>query len=242
MHARKKMERRMKLTYLGHAAFRVDLGENVFLFDPFLTGNPQFKGSFAEAVAGTTHILLTHGHDDHVGDALRIAKETGAEIVANFELCMYLAAQGAEKINAGNTGGTAPCGAAQVSFTDARHSSGTIIDGKPVYLGNPNGLVLEAPGAPTIYHMGDTGIFGDMALIEELYRPAIGLVPVGGRFTMDGPMAALAVKRYFNFETVIPCHYGTFGIIDPDASRFVAAMAGAAPKVKVMEIGEAMAA
>ena len=97
-----------------------------------------------------------------------------------------------------------------VSLTDARHSASTIEGGAPVYLGPANGLVVESADAPTLYHMGDTGIFGDMALIAELYAPKIGLVPVGGRFNMDGAMAALAVKRYFDFETAIPCHYGAF--------------------------------
>jgi len=228
----------MKLSWLGHAAFRVEIGASVILIDPFFTGNPTFPGTVEEAARGATHILLTHGHDDHVGDAPQIARDTGAEIVANFEICMFLEAQGAKNINPGNTGGTIPCGDFRVSFTDARHSSGTVVDGKSVYLGNPNGLVIEAAGEPTLLHMGDTAIFGDMALIDELYRPKIGIVPVGGRFTMDGPMAALAVKRYFNFDTVIPCHYGTFGVIDPDASRFVAAMDGAKTRTQVMTPGE----
>ncbi|HEY8137947.1 MAG TPA: metal-dependent hydrolase, partial [Methylocystis sp.] len=94
--------------------------------------------------------------------------------------------------------------------------------------------------APTLYHMGDTGIFGDMALIAELYAPKIGLVPVGGRFTMDGAMAALAVERYFDFETVIPCHYGTFDAIAPDASQFIAAMRGAKTRVWTGAIGESL--
>lgn len=230
----------MKLTWLGHAAFRVEFDASVVLIDPFLTENPRFVGSFEEATRGATHVLLTHGHDDHVGDAVRIASETGAQIVANYEICAFLEGQGVQNLNPGNTGGTVPCGGFETSFTDARHSSGMAVDGGYAYLGNPNGLVIAAPGRPTLYHAGDTGIFLDMALIAELYRPKIGVVPVGGRFTMDGPQAALAVRRFFDFDVVIPCHYGTFDVLAPDASSFVAAMVGARAQVRVPAVGEAV--
>jgi L-ascorbate metabolism protein UlaG (beta-lactamase superfamily) len=230
----------MRLIWLGHAAFRIELGDRVILIDPFLTGNPKFTGDAEKAAEGTTHILLTHGHDDHIGDAVHIAKETGAQIISNYEVCMFLNGQGAENINPGNTGGTIDCGAFTVSFTQALHSSGTVVNGQSVYLGSANGLVVHPKDAPSVYHMGDTDIFSDMALIAEIYKPQIGLVPVGDRFTMSGPTAALAVKRFFQFETVVPCHYGTFDLLDPDASRFVAAMDGHATKVAVPRIGEAL--
>ncbi len=185
--------------------------------------------------------MLTHGHDDHIGDAAQIAKTTGAQIISNFEVCMYLNAQGAENINPGNTGGTIDCGAFSVSFTQAMHSSGTVINGQSIYLGNPNGIVIKARGAPSVYHMGDTDVFSDMGLIAEIYSPKIGLVPVGDRFTMGGRTAALAVKRFFKFETVVPCHYGTFDLLDPDASQFVAAMQGHPVRVVVPRAGEVLA-
>jgi L-ascorbate metabolism protein UlaG (beta-lactamase superfamily) len=229
----------MKLIWLGHSAFRIETGRAVILIDPFLRGNPKFKIDFAAATAGATHILLTHGHDDHIGDSVDIAKASGAEVISNFELGMYLAAQGVAKINPGNTGGTIACGDSSVSFTQALHSSATIVDGKPVYLGNPMGLVVAPRQGPVLYHMGDTDIFSDMALINELHHPQIGLVPVGDRFTMGGKAAAEAVHRYFAFETVVPCHYGTFDLLAQDPSEFVAAV-GAKPKVLVPQIGEAM--
>jgi L-ascorbate metabolism protein UlaG (beta-lactamase superfamily) len=231
----------MKLTWLGHSAFRIEFGAAVILIDPFLRGNPKFKAGFAQATEGATHIVLTHGHDDHIGDAAEIAKATGAEIVSNYEICVFLQAQGAANINPGNTGGSIDCGAFRVSFTQAQHSSGTIFNGQSVYLGSPNGIVIKPEQGPVLYHMGDTDIFSDMALIGEIHQPKIGLVPVGDRFTMSGATAALAVKRFFTFETVIPCHYGTFDLLSPDPSEFVAAMQGASANVAAPQIGESLA-
>jgi L-ascorbate metabolism protein UlaG (beta-lactamase superfamily) len=230
----------MKVTWLGHSAFRIDLPGASLLIDPFLTGNPKFTGSLDEVSQGVSHIVLTHGHDDHVGDAAEIAQKTGAQIVGNFEVCMFLHGQGAANINPGNTGGKIPCGAFDVALTPALHSSSTLVDGEAVYLGNPNGVVLLPKQGPSLYHFGDTAIFSDMALIQELYRPQIGLIPVGDRFTMDGAAAALATRRYFSFSDVIPMHYGTFPIIDQTPAAFVAAMAGAATQVRVLDVGEAV--
>lgn len=229
----------MKLIWLGHSAFRIETGGSVILIDPFLSGNPKFTGDLARATAGTTHILLTHGHDDHIGDTVQIAKSTGAQLISNFEICMYLHGQGIENINPGNTGGTIDCGSFAVSFTQALHSSGTVVDGQYIYLGNPMGLIIKSKDGPTLYHMGDTDIFSDMALIEELYHPQIGLVPVGDRFTMGAKSAALAVKRFFHFEAVVPCHYGTFDMIAVDPSDFIAEL-GQGPKVLVPHIGEVL--
>ncbi len=216
----------MKLTWFGHSAVRAENGSHVILIDPFLSGNPKFKGSVEEAAKGCTHVVLTHGHDDHTGDAVDICKRTGATLVAVFELGMFLSGKGVEKLEPGNPGGTIDLGGGvRVSFVKAFHSSSTSVDGKPVYLGNPCGVVIEGLGK-TIYHMGDTEIFGDMSLIEELFAPKVGFVPIGDRFTMGAKSAALACKKYFSFDAVIPIHYGTFPIIDQDPARFVAEMAG----------------
>jgi L-ascorbate metabolism protein UlaG (beta-lactamase superfamily) len=230
----------LKVTWLGHSAFRIDLQDAALLIDPFITGNPKCTLSLDEVSAGITHIVLTHGHDDHVGDAAEIAQKTGAQIVGNFEVCMHLSGQGAKNINPGNTGGRIPCGAFDVALTPALHSSSTEAGGEAVYLGNPNGVVILPKQGPRLFHFGDTAIFSDMALIQELYQPRIGLIPVGDRFTMDGKAAALAVRRYFAFSDVVPMHYGTFPIIAQTPEAFVAAMEGASVKVHVPAIGEAL--
>ena len=229
----------MKITWFGHSAFRVAFGDAVIMIDPFLSDNPKFDGDAMEAAAGCTHVLLTHGHNDHVGDALNILKATGAQLVSTYEVCVWLSGQGVENANFANHGGTVDCGAFTTSIVQAIHSSSADVDGQITYLGNPAGLIIKAPGEPVLYHMGDTEIFGDMALIAEIHQPQIGIVPIGDRFTMGAKTAALACQRFFDFKTVVPCHYGTFPIIDQTADAFLAAMGDDAAKVKVPAIGEA---
>ena len=232
----------MKLTWYGQSAFRVDVKGASILIYPFLD-NPLWKQGWEGPAEGITHVLLTHGHNDHVGDAVAILKKTGAQLVANFEICMYLVGQGDsdDRINPGNTGGTVDCGSFTTTFVQALHSSSfNNGDGSNVYLGNPLGLVLHFPEDKTLYHMGDTDIFSDMALINELQQPQIGLVPVGDRLTMGGAVAALACRRFFKFETVVPCHYKTFGLLDQTPDKFVEGMEGSGAKVVVPEIGKAV--
>ena len=235
----------MKITWYGHSAFRVEAGDARILIDPFLTGNPSWDKGWEEPASGITHLLLTHGHNDHVGDAEAILKATDAQLVASFEICMFLVGKGAngDRINPGNTGGTVDCGGFTTTFVRADHSSSFGGDaGSNTYLGNPLGLVLHFADGQSLYHMGDTDIFSDMALINELHRPAVGIVPVGDRFTMGGAVAALACKRYFDFRSVIPCHYGSFPIIDQSADKFVQGMEGADARVIVPTPGEAFEA
>jgi len=232
----------MKITWFGHSAFRVEAGGATILIDPFLSGNPSWGKGWEDAAAGATHVLLTHGHGDHIGDAAAILKQSGAMLVANPEICGYLGAQGVDgkKINPGNFGGTVDCGGFTTTFVHALHSSAMGgPDGTNTYLGNPGGLVLHFPDDKTLYHMGDTDIFSDMALIQELHEPDIGIVPIGDRFTMGGAVAALACRRFFRFEAAIPCHYGTFPIIDQTADKFVAGLEGSHTKAIVPKIGEA---
>ena len=231
----------MQITWYGHSAFRLDFGGKAVLIDPFFSGNPAFVSDRAAAIKGVSQIVLTHGHGDHVGDALDIAKQNGATVTTNYDLCMWLAGKGLEKFNPMNTGGTTDLGGFTVTMVRADHSSGDIVDGMPIYLGNPCGVIVKAKGEPTVWHLGDTDIFSDMALLAEIHAPKVAIVPIGDRFTMSPQTAALAVKRFIKCETAIPSHYGSFPIIEPNADAFVAEMKGATTKVIVPEKGKAVA-
>jgi L-ascorbate metabolism protein UlaG (beta-lactamase superfamily) len=225
----------MKITWFGHSAFRIDTARSALLIDPFLSGNPVFKGDAAAAARGATHVALTHGHDDHLGDAAAICNANGATLIAVFELAMHIGKQGVKKLEPANTGGTVAAEDFEITFVQALHSSSS----GNVYLGNPCGLVVRCKSEThTIYHMGDTAIFGDMALINRIHKPDIGLVPIGDRFTMNPETAALACREFFDFKLIVPCHYGTFaGMIVPDASGFERAMGDRKHVVKILPIG-----
>jgi L-ascorbate metabolism protein UlaG (beta-lactamase superfamily) len=229
----------MQITWFGHSCFRIDTGKSSVLIDPFLNGNATFESSgiaLQSVAQGVTHVALTHGHEDHTGDAVAICKQTGAPLLAVFELATHMASLGVDKIDPGNTGGTLHREDFDLTFVPAWHSSGIFQDGRSVYLGACCGIVLATREGKTVYHMGDTAIFSDMALINELYRPQIGMVPIGDRFTMGATTAALACRRYFQFETVLPCHYGTFPMLDQTADKFIAAMGGDGVRVPVVGV------
>ena len=228
----------MKIIWLGHSCFRIEIGNSVLLIDPFLKGNPTFEKSgvaWEDATRGVTHVALTHGHDDHVGDTAEICSTSGATLFAVFELAAHLNGQGVEKFEPMNTGGTVASQDFELTLTPAHHSSSS----GGIYLGNPCGIVLRTREKKTVYHMGDTDVFPGMALINELHAPEIGIVPIGDRFTMGGAVAALACNRYFRFKKVIPCHYGSFGLLDPNASKFTEGMEGSATEVLVPQSGAA---
>ena len=223
----------MKITWFGHSAFRLDFAQHVVLIDPFFTGNPAFSGDRARAVEGATHILITHGHGDHVGDSLEIAAETGAKVVTNYDLGVWLTSKGLQNLDAMNTGGTTDQGGFTVTLVRADHSASMFDAGVTAPLGLPNGIIVKSSGEPTIYHMGDTDIFGDLALIAELHQPDVVMVPIGDRFTMGPQIAALAVQRFLKPRVAIPCHYASFPPLEPDADRFVAALEGSGVQVVV---------
>lgn len=231
----------MKLTWYGHSAFRVDIAGAAILIDPFFTGNPAFEGDVPAVSKGATHIVVTHGHGDHVGDTLAIAESTGATVISNYDLCMHLASKGLKSFQPMNTGGTVDLGPFSVTLVRADHSAGMGEAGVNVPVGNPNGAIVKAKDEPTLWHMGDTDIFSDMALISEIHGVEACICPIGDRFTMGGKVAALAMTRFVKPRVAIPSHYGTFPIIDQNADLFVAGLAGSDVRAIVPKKGETFA-
>ena len=231
----------MKLTWYGHSAFRVDIDGAAILIDPFFTGNPAFEGDIAAISQGVTHIAVTHGHFDHIGDTLAIAEKTGATVIGSFDLCMYFVSKGLKKFDPMNTGGTIDLGAFSATLVHADHSAGLGESGVAFPLGNANGFVIKAKGEKTLWHMGDTEIFSDMALISEIHGVETCICPVGDRFTMGGRTAALAMTRFVKPKVAIPCHYASFPMVDQNADAFVAGLKGSDVAAIVPKKGEAFA-
>ncbi|MBT8458016.1 MAG: metal-dependent hydrolase, partial [Alphaproteobacteria bacterium] len=200
----------MKITWLGHSGFRIEIGDQVLLVDPWMTGNPMFpEDRRGEAIAGATHILLTHGHGDHSGDAVALAKDLGIPVVGIYDLMSHWeAAEGIATVGF-NKGGTVMLGDVAVSMVNAVHSSSVAGADHPIYAGAEAGFMIAGDGH-TIYVTGDTDIMADMAWMGEYHAPDIGILCCGGHYTMDIDRAAWAAKKYFDFKVVIPCHFGTF--------------------------------
>lgn len=228
-----------EFTWLGHATLRVELptGE-VLMIDPWLAGNPSCPAAH-RAIERVDLVLVTHAHSDHMADAVALAREHGALVISNYDLCGYLALQGAERTSGMNLGGTQEACGVRVSMVRADHTSGFLHDGLPVYGGLAAGFVVRGEGWG-FYFAGDTALFSDMALIAELYRPELAFLPIGDHFTMDPRQAALAC-RYLGVRSVVPIHWGTFPILrgrPADLEREIREL-GLATEVVTLEPGQA---
>jgi L-ascorbate metabolism protein UlaG (beta-lactamase superfamily) len=201
----------MDIRFLGHAAFALEHDGKTVLIDPFLTGNPKAAASAADVAADA--ILLTHGHGDHFGDTVDIAKRTGAPVVAITEIAGEIAEEGIEA-NDVNIGGTAEYDWGSVQLTPAFHTSTT----PKGTVSLPAGLVIEF-GDKRIYHIGDTALFSDLALPKRRGRLDVALVCIGGHYTMDRFDAVVAAE-FLGADQIIPCHYDTFPAIETDAQAF----------------------
>lgn len=222
-----------RINYLGHSTFRfVTAGGEQIIIDPFLTDNPQTPEELKQ-VGDADTILITHGHFDHFADAIPLAQSTGATVVANFEIFSYLQGQGVENAMPLNKGGTAQVGGIKVTAVNAFHSSSIQTgDGSSIYGGEPMGYVIEFESGFKLYHAGDTAVFGDMALIGELYSPDLALLPIGNQVVMS-PFEAAHAARLLGVRHVVPIHYGTFPFIPGTPEEFQKHLDEIAPDVTV---------
>jgi len=217
----------MKIIWLGHGSFRIETGNHVLLLDPWLTGNPVLpEESHDAAVAGATHILMTHAHFDHSADAVALSKKLGVAVHGQYDVMTFWGeSEGIETVGF-NKGGTIDLGGGvKVSMVNAVHSSTFSSPKGPRSGGTEAGFMIHAEGK-TLYCSGDTDIMADMEWMGDYYKPDIGILSAGGYFTMDMDKVAYAAKRYFNFKTVIPGHYRTFPILEQSAEKLTAALPG----------------
>ncbi len=225
----------VKITWLGHAAFLLE-AEKTVLIDPFISGNPMAPLSPEEL--NPEIIAVTHGHRDHLGDTIEIGKRTGCRIISIHEVANYIKSKGvfAEGMN---KGGTVYVEGIALTMTAALHSSSIEASGFSFDGGCPAGFIVGI-GGHSIYHAGDTGVFGDMQLIGELYEPELALLPIGDRFTM-GIKEALKAVELIRPKIVVPMHYSTFDIIKQDPEEFKRAVeAKVDTKVIIMKPGESI--
>ncbi len=208
----------MKLVWLGHGSWRIEIERAVILIDPWLDGNPSLaEDRHDEAVAGATHILVTHGHGDHTSGVPALSKKLSVPVFGIAELITWWKDGEGIEGTGFNKGGTVDLNGAKVTMVAASHSSSTEGKGsQPVYCGTESGYMIAGEGH-VIYFSGDTDIMADMDWMGDLHRPDIGILSAGGHFTMDMARAAYAAKRYFDFRTVIPSHYRSFPVLATDA-------------------------
>jgi len=201
-----------KLTWLGHATFKITTPSGkVIVVDPWVDGNPVCPKA-AKKLSRVDTVLITHGHGDHIGDAVKIAKKFKPQVISIYETSLWLASKGVKNTTGMGKGGTIKAGEIEVTMVNALHSNG-IEDGKKIiYGGEPCGYIVRLPGGLRIYHAGDTAIFGDMKLIAELYEPEVAMLPIGDYYTMGPREAAMAI-RLLNVKHVVPMHYGTFPVL-----------------------------
>lgn len=240
MNASKTASGGTRITWLGHSTVLVQTakGTNI-LIDPFIAHNPKYPANF-NLPAKIDCILLTHGHGDHISDTVPIAQKHSSTVVAIFELADYINKKGAQQTVGMNLGGTVKLNDVAVTMVDARHSAAASDDRGVHDVGVAAGFVLRVADGPSLYHAGDTNVFGDMILIRELYKPTVAMLPIGGHFTM-GPEETAVAARLLQPEVILPIHWGTFPILTGTPAQ-VATLVGSGVQVIDWKPGEAFVA
>jgi len=224
-----------KLTYLGHAAFLLEGSGESIVIDPFLTDNPL--ATLKPEEVKCNYVIVTHGHGDHIGDAVAIAKQNNATIISNYEIATWCGKQGAD-VHAMHIGGACNFSFGRVKLTIAHHGSGLDSPEGMIYMGNPTGALITIE-EKTVFHAGDTGLFYDMKLIGEMNAIDVALLPIGDNFTMGIDDAVKAVE-FLRPKLALPMHFNTFEVIKSNPEEFVRKVNAIGKEAKVLAINEGL--